>query len=84
MENKNKRDEDRRKEDLGSPQKDVLGKQNKDLSKGGTKTDADKKKKTHHDDEVNPKDLTEPITEKVKKKIPQRRNLGPSGQDWDV
>lgn len=84
MKNKNQLDTDRRKEKSGSPQKDALETQHKSRATATKKDTPDSKKRQKKDEEINPKELTEPITEKVKKKVPQRKNLGPSGQEWDI
>lgn len=50
-------------------------------------TDPSKGKKANampKKEEIDPRKLKEPITERVSKKIPKRKPLGPSGQEWDI
>lgn len=41
-------------------------------------------KKQKKGEEVDLDKVEEPITERVSRKIPKRKPLGPSGQEWDV
>lgn len=56
--------------------------------KNNKKTDPRKEKaagkKQKKGEEVDPEKLEEPITERVSKKIPKRKPLGPSGAEWDL
>lgn len=46
--------------------------------------DKNKEKKQKKGEEIDLSKVSEPVTERVRKKVPRHKPLGPSGQDWDI
>lgn len=52
--------------------------------KSSPKTSKKKMRKETEEEDEEMKKLGDPVVERVKKHLPEHKNLGPSGSEWDV